>query len=168
MNSYQELWWTQAQSDCAVLALFRRQGLAPCHQLHYLQMVTEKLGRAYFWRSDAPPPTSHAGFVQFIRFLGGVRKADRQQVADAFSFARFEDFQNWARAVLPLAYALERLAPALAQDGPNPEYPWPRTAPEFVPATFTFDVWTQLTATGRGRQFLRIIESAVDKFPVYA
>ncbi len=167
MNSYQELWWRQAQSDRAVLALLRRQGAATCHQLHYLQMVTEKIGKAYFWRSGAPPPRRHAGFVQFLRFLGGVRASERGQIAEIFSFRRFEDFQNWVRAVLPLAYALERLAPALAQDGPNPEYPWPQTAPRFAPATFEFEVWSQLTNTGRGRQLIQIIDVAVEKFPVY-
>ena len=168
MNDYQELWWRQARSDHTVLVLLRRHDAAPCHQLHYLQMVTEKLGKAYFWRSGNPPPRSHAGFVQCLRFLGGVRQSERQQIADAFAFRRFEDFQNWIRAVLPLGYALERLAPALAQDGSNPEYPWPQNAPEYVPATFEFDIWRELTGTGRGRQFMQVIEFAVNKFPVYS
>jgi len=131
-------------------------------------MVTEKLGKAYFWRSGNPPPRSHAGFVQYLRFLGGVRQSDRQQVADAFAFGRFEDFQNWVRAILPLAYELQRLAPALAQDGPNPEYPWPQEAPQCAPVTFEFDIWSKLTDTGRGRQLLRVIEFAVDQFPAYS
>jgi hypothetical protein len=38
MNSYQELWWRQAQSDQNVLVSLRRNGAAACHQLHYLQM----------------------------------------------------------------------------------------------------------------------------------
>ena len=167
MNSYQERWWRQARSDHAALVLLRRHGAAPCHQLHYLQLVTEKLGKAYFWRSGTPPPRSHAGFVQFMRFLGGVRQSERQQIADAFAFARFEDLQNWIRGVLPLAYALERLAPALAQDGPNPEYPWPADAPQHVPATYNFDVWNRLTDTGAGRQLMHVIRLAVERFPVY-
>lgn len=167
MNGYQALWWQQARSDQAVFHLLRRQGAAPCHQLHYLQMVTEKLGKAYFWRSGTPPPTSHAGFVQFMRFMGSAQASERQHIADVFGFSRFPDFQNWVRTILPLAYALERLAPALAHDGPNPEYPWPRTAPQYAPATFEFDAWKQLTETGRGRQLMRIIDVAVDKFPVY-
>ena len=137
MNGYQTLWWEQARSDHAVLVLLRQQGAAACHQLHYLQMVTEKLGKAYFWRSRTAPATkSHAGFVAFMRFLGSVRVTERQQITNVFAFKRFEDFQNWIRAVLPLAYQLERLAPALAKDGPNPEYPWP---PE-CPATCAGDV----------------------------
>jgi hypothetical protein len=62
---------------------------------------------------------------------------------------------------------LEQLAPALANDGPNPEYPWPQNAPKYVPATFEFDVWRQLTETGRGRQLVQVIKAAVEQFPVY-
>jgi hypothetical protein len=130
-------------------------------------MVTEKLGKAYFWRSGKPYDKIHAAFVKFLRFLGGVRASERQQIANVFEFARFEDLQNWIRAILPLAYQLERLAPTLAQDGPNPEYPWPHIAPKHAPATFDFDIWAQLTRTGRGRQLMQIIDVAVKKFPSY-
>ncbi len=167
MNNYQQCWWEQARSDHAALVVLRRHGAAPCHQLHYLQMVTEKLGKAYFWRSSAPPKKSHAGFGLFMRLLLQVPQARRQQIAEIFAFRRFEDFQTWTRTVLPLVYELERLAPALAYDGPNPEYPWPQNAPQYIPATFDFDVWQQLTGTGRGRQLVQVIKAAVDKFPVY-
>ena len=168
MNGYQRLWWQQAQSDHAVLVLLRQRSAAPCHQLHYLQMVTEKLAKAYIWRSgNKPPPRSHIGFAAFLRRLGDVGASERQQIAGVLGFARFKDFQNWIPAVMPLAHQLENLAPTLAQDGPNPEYPWPHTAPKHAPATFKFDVWTQLTGTGRGRQLIRIIDVAVDKFPAY-
>ena len=50
MNPYQRVWWQQVQSDYSVLLLLRREGAAPCRQLHYLQMVTEKLAKAYLWR----------------------------------------------------------------------------------------------------------------------
>jgi hypothetical protein len=46
MNGCQDLWWQQARSDHAILLLLRRYGVAPCHQLHYLQMVTEKIAKA--------------------------------------------------------------------------------------------------------------------------
>jgi hypothetical protein len=168
MNRFQEAWWQQARSDHDVFVTLRRQGAAACHQLHYLQMVTEKLSKAYFWRSGKPPPMSHAGFAQFMRFLGGVRQAERQQIAEVFAFSRFEDFQRWVRTVLPLAYELERLAPDLAQDGPNPEYPWPQLAPTFFPAGFQFEIWRQLVTTGRGRQLIQVIRYAVERFPIFA
>jgi hypothetical protein len=168
MNEYQDLWWQQARSDHTDLLLLRRRSAAPCHQLHYLQMVTEKLSKAYFWRSGTPPSKSHARFVKFLRALGGCSSSERPKIASALGFGRFEGFQSWTYKIQPLAYALESLAPALAQDnGPNPEYPWPRTAPRFVPATFKFDVWEQLTESGRGRQLLQVIDLAVNRFSAY-
>lgn len=168
MNKHQELWWKQAQSDHSVFALLRESGVAPCHLLHYLQMVSEKLGKAYLWRSGAPPPQTHAGFVQFLRFLGGARNSERKRIAEIFEFNRFEDFQSWIRTALPTAYALERLAPALAQDGPNPEYPWPHNEPANIPATHDFGVWREVRDSSRGRRLLQVIEIAVAKFPQYA
>ncbi len=146
MNQYQELWWRQAQSDHDLFVLVRRQGAAECHRLHYLQMATEKIAKAYFWRSGSPPPKSHAGFVQFLRFLGQVKHAERERIAELFSFNRFADFQSWIHAILPIAYELERLTPDLAKEGPNPEYPWPHEQPEHAPADFSFAVWATLTS----------------------
>ena len=45
MNEYQEIWWQQAKSDHSVFVLLRGQGVPPCHSLHYLQMVTEKIAK---------------------------------------------------------------------------------------------------------------------------
>jgi len=166
MNEYQKLWWQQAQSDHATFLIIRRQGVQ-CHTLHSLQMVTEKIAKAYFWRSGSPPPRSHAGFVQFLRFLGQTRQKNQDRIANLFTFTRFTDFQNWIRTVLPLAYELERLAPALANNGPNPEYPWPHAHPQFAPVNYNFDAWTSLTS-GQGRDLMRIIQIAVNRFPEYA
>jgi len=130
-------------------------------------MVTEKVAKAYFWRSGTPPPRSHAGFVQFLRFLGHVRRDDRERVANLFSFRRFEDFQAWIRSALPIAYALERLAPDLANDGPNPEYPWPHAEPVDAPVNHNFAVWESLTSA-QGRNLMRVIQIAVTRFPEYA
>lgn len=167
MNSYQEAWWRQARSDHDAFVLIRGQGLPPCHSLHFLQMVTEKIAKAYFWRSGSPPPQSHAGFVQFLRFLGQTRHSDQDRIANLFTFKRFADFQKWIRAVLPMAYELERLAPALANNGPNPEYPWPHAQPQFAPVDHDFSIWPSL-ASGQGRDLMRIIRIAVKRFPEYA
>ncbi len=166
MNSYQEVWWQQAQSDHEAFVRIRGLGVSPCHSLHYLQMVTEKIAKAYFWRSGSPPPQSHAGFVQFLRFLGQIRPAERARMADLFTFKRFTDFQGWIHTVLPMAYELERLAPALAQNGPNPEYPWPHRLPQFAPANFNFAIW-QWLESGQGRDLMRVVRIAVNRFPEY-
>jgi hypothetical protein len=167
MNQYQARWWEQAKSDHAVFLLLRRHGAAQCHQLHFLQMLTEKLAKAYFWRRGSSPPKKHAGFVQFLRFLGHVTPCHRERIANLFSFARFDDLQNWMNAALPIAYELERLAPALANDGPNPEYPWPHDQPATAPASHEFAIWPRLTG-GRGRDLMRVVQIAIDHFPKYA
>ena len=168
VNNYQRLWWEQARSDHSVLLLLRRQGGAPCHQLHYLQMVTEKLGKAYFWRSNQPPPTSHISFVRFLQALDDQPKPKLTQIAKSLGFGDARGFENWIPTITPLAYELERLAPALAgKNGPNPEYPWPQAAPIAAPVSYEFGVWTRLTATGRGRKLLKVIDAAILEFPNY-
>ncbi len=168
MNNYQHCWWQQARSDHAAWLLLRRHGADPCHQLHYLQMITEKLSKAYLWRSGTPPKKSHVGFGLLMRLLLQVPQSQRQRLAGIFGFGRFKDFENWTREALPLVYAVEQLAPDLAGDGPNPEYPWPHADPQYVPATFNFNVWEQLTETGRGRQLTQVVKTAVVQFPAYA
>jgi hypothetical protein len=132
-------------------------------------MVTEKLGKAYFWRTGSAPAKSHAYFVRFLRALASRAGRDRQKIAESFGFRRADDFENWIPTVTPLAYDLERLSPDLAGDnGPNSEYPWPRLAPACAPASFDFDVWKQLTETGRGKQLIRVIDAAISEFPKFA
>lgn len=64
MNRFQRVWWVQAKSDHEMFVVCRSNGLPRCHSLHFLQMATEKLAKAYFWRSGNPPPKSHSGFVK--------------------------------------------------------------------------------------------------------
>jgi hypothetical protein len=168
MNSYQELWWRQARSDYEMFSLCRSNGVPPCHALHYLQMSTEKLNKAYRWRSGDAPPRSHAGLVYLLRFLGQARTPDQDRIAGVFAFKRYVDFQNWIRVVMPIAYELERLAPALAAGGPNPEYPWPPDRPTTAPADYAFPVWTSLSSTGAGRDLMRMIHTSMIRFPEYA
>jgi hypothetical protein len=166
MNVYQELWWKQCQADYAVYELLRREGSAPCHQLHYLQMVTEKIAKAHLWQSGSSPPKSHVGFHHFIRYLS-FKKRDSERIARIFYFARFEDFRSWIRTTLPIAYSLERIAPDLAMNGPNPEYPWPHEQPAAAPIQHDFVEWSELISA-RGRNLLGFIETAVRRFPEYA
>lgn len=168
MNMAQRLWWTQAKSDLTAFDLLAREGADSCCVLHYLQMITEKISKAYLWSSNVPPPFSHKAFVQFLRLLTQVHDAeDRKRIAEIFQFGRFDDFQTWIRAVSPLAYEIERLAPAVAGGGPNPEYPWPHDDPQFAPATFPFDLQRAIK-NHQGRQLLEFIRTAVNRFPEYA
>ena len=167
MNHYQKLWWEQSACDHQAFEDMRGRGGNQCHLLQFLQMATEKIAKAYFWRSGSPPPRSHAGFVQFLRFLGQVRQRDRERIAILFTFRRFDDFQSWIHSVLEIAYALERVTPDLANNGPNPEFPWPHAAPQFTPAAHDFEVWSKLKS-GSGRNLMRVIKIAIQQFPQYA
>lgn len=168
MNEYQRLWFEQTSSDHSILIMLRKQGAAPCHQLHYLQMVTEKLGKAYFWRTGSPPRKSHISFVRFLQTLDDRPRREVDRVAKLLGFSKAVSLEAWIKTISPLAHELERLAPGLAGDhGANPEYPWPRTAPTYAPVSFTFGIWTVLVDTTRGRKFLRVVDTAVKEFPNY-
>jgi hypothetical protein len=168
MNRYQQVWWEQTCADHGILRVLRKRGASPCHQLHYLQMVTEKLGKAYFWRAGRPPRKTHASFVRFLQALDDRPTTDVQRIATLLGFGRPDDLERWIPTITPLAYDLERLAPDLAGfDSANAEYPWPHAAPTHAPASYSFPVWANLTETGRGRQLLRVIDAAVLRFPDY-
>lgn len=167
MNQSQRLWWEQVRSDYQILLLLGERGAPACHQLHYLQMITEKLGKAYSWRTGVPPSKSHASFVRFFQTLDNRKRADRDRIAQLLGFKSAAQFETWIASIAPLAHAIEQLAPALAGDnGPNPEYPWPRSAPTHAPVSYDFPVWVQLK--GSGRQLLKVIGTAIQQFPNYA
>ena len=168
MNEAQKLWWEQAKSDHAAFVFLRRGGVHECHVLHYLQMASEKISKAYLWRSGTPPPRSHVGLMRFLRALLGRRGAESNRIARLFEFGRSRDMSVWVTQVGPLAYALQNLAPAEANDGPNPEYPWPHEIPRHCPAAHSFELWTQLRDHTQGRNLLRFIERAIGRFGEYA
>lgn len=169
MNAEQELWWQQAQSDYEIFTLMRKQGVADCHKLHYLQMATEKLAKAYLWKTGNAPPKSHVGFVKFLRMIGSARSSERERIAQIFCFGNYNAMQSWIRtSISPIAYELERITPDLANDGPNPEYPWPHAQPERTPVTFEFSIWKTLRDHSKGRELLNFINAAIKHFPDYA
>lgn len=166
MNPVQELWWRQSKSDLQTFELLNRHQADPCHLLHYLQMGTEKIAKAYFGEVDGPR-FGHAVFVSFLRSLASLRGASQRAVIEALEFRSPNAFTAWLHGAYPLAYELERLAPALAGDGPNPEYPWPRGRPVACPCDFRFPIWDRVSETATGRQFLLMLERLVDRLDRY-
>jgi hypothetical protein len=67
LNVPEQLSLDQAQSDYASCRHLSRRNV--CHRLHYLQMCTGKLAKAYFWRSGVTPGFSHYKFVPLLRAL---------------------------------------------------------------------------------------------------
>lgn len=152
MTEYQRLFLVQARTDFAVFELFRKDsGLPACHALHYLQMATEMLGKAYNW-THGRPKTTHRAFVSFLNSLTTNRQAQKRLGFEG----KNENWKHLIRKSVPLAERVEDLAPALCRDGPNPEYPWPLNAPQNAPAEHTFGIWKELQDTAAGRRFLSL------------
>ena len=155
MTEYQRLFLVQGRTDLAVFELLRgRADLPHCHALHYLQMATEMLGKAHAWR-NGPKTTTHRAFVSFLRSLSTNRHAQ----ARLGHQGRNEQWEQLIRASVPLAQRVEDLAPALANDAENPEYPWPKAGPRHAPAEYAFGIWKDLQATPAGRKFLQLTKS---------
>lgn len=151
MTEFQRLFLVQARTDFAVFELLRSQpGLPACHSLHYLQMATELLGKAHAWK-HGPKSNTHRAFVAFLRSLSTNRHA---QAILGFQ-GKNESWKHLIRHSVPLAERIEDLAPSLSPDAPNPEYPWPRAAPQCAPAEHPFEIWEEIQSTAAGRQFLK-------------
>ena len=170
MNDAQRLWWRQSQSDLALFNQLRgpNVGAHECHLLHYLQMATEKLSKAYLWRSGHPPPKSHTGFVRFLKALLDRPSTELDRIALTLGYKHRNDLDIWVRNVRPLAYALQNIAPAEALNGQNPEYPWPHDAPTHCPADHSFPLWNELSNTGQGRKLVNFIAKAIQHFDQFA
>lgn len=155
MTKEQRLFLVQARSNYAVFDALRKDDTLPrCHALYSLQIATELLGKAYGWRNGPIKPT-HRALVPFLLSLSANPKAQRQL---GFS-GQNANWKHLLRKSFPLASEIERLAPALAGDGPNAEYPWPRfpNNPTDAPVEFAFPLWAELTETAHGRQFLKLL-----------
>jgi hypothetical protein len=99
-------------------------------------MATEKLGKALLVSGDTKLEEitrSHAAFVKFMRIVSNNRN-----IHSKLGMTKTQLRTQFNR-LLPIAYQIEILAPALAQSGPNPEYPWPGMSGRiFVPSEFSF------------------------------
>lgn len=73
--------------------------------------------------------------------------------------------QAYMQGILPLADEIERLAPALARDGANAEYPWedPITGDVYTPAAYNFPVVQNLSRRN-GYKLLKLIELLLEQF----
>jgi hypothetical protein len=152
MNEQQRLWLVQARSDYRMFNELRHHSVPICHILHYLQMSAEKLAKAYFWRTGNPR-ISHAVLLKFFR---AIKSNDR--VRAAFRCGQRDAWKAMIDGISQVAFTVERLAPDLSGDGPNPEYPWPPALPTMAPAEFTFPLWTGPGADAPMRKFLQFLD----------
>ncbi len=158
--TWQDAYLAQAKADYQVFELLLSQEIAACHWLHYLQMCTEKLGKAVALaggQSYSQVRYSHKSFAQFLRTVA------RNHAIPEHLKMTSKALRASVGGVLPVAYAIERLAPALAQDGPNPEYPWETSGGTVVaPAEYDFSVAADIRKP-QGRKLLTFVRVAMNR-----
>jgi hypothetical protein len=153
----------QARSDWGVHRLLAgRKDVVACHELHYLQMVCEKLSKAYRLRDTRSPVgelvSKHTGFAKFVGpFFAAVLKGEYR--------GREAQLQGLIGRARTLAREIEKLAPATdrAAAPENAEYPWERDDRIVAPCQHRFASLELLREPG-GRAFLNLIERALDGF----
>jgi hypothetical protein len=135
--SWRSAFLAQARSDNAVRKLLNRERVEYAHQLHYLQMVAEKLAKGFMTPESAadPPDFSHGAIVRFLQILKGRPEMRRQ-----LGYADRATFRSFINSLLPFVESVERLAPSHAgKTQPNPEYPWQPTPADEVVVPCEFD-----------------------------
>ena len=136
--SWRSAFLLQARSDYDTREILNTQRVEYCHQLHYLQMASEKLAKGFLTpvASTEPPKMTHAAFVRCLQVIKG-----RPDIRRALNFSSTQTFSQFVDSLLPLAEQVQRLAPSYAGiRGPNPEYPWQAATHGAVTAPAEFDL----------------------------
>lgn len=154
----------QGGSDFATYQLLSSvPGVPICHPLHYLQMASEKVAKAYRFRDTETAEdrltTEHVAFSRFIQsYLGSPEIKQRYAGKD-------EQLREIIKVARKLAREIEKLAPAVDREASpaNAEYPWLDDGRVVVPCDFTYPNLTLLMEPG-GRTFLRLLEMSIADF----
>ena len=91
----------QAKSDYNVLKTLQLKGVEYSHQLHYVQMVTEKLAkgiRTSISSSATPPEMTHTAFVKMLRLIKG-----RPEVRKRLGYEKNSVFANFIDGALTIS-----------------------------------------------------------------
>jgi hypothetical protein len=156
-NAYLE----QARSDWNTREVVSENGCAACHELHYLQMATEKLGKAALLRGGNPLDSvtnTHKAFVSFLRVAS--RSPSLRQTLGFNA----RQLQAYVKGIEPIAERIERLVPTLSREGPNAEYPWETPRKEVIaPVSHAFSIMGDLRRP-QGRKLLKLVSVILDGF----
>ena len=141
-RAFAEAFIVQARSDWRVYRILAERNEVPsCHRLHYLQMVCEKLAKAYRLRDTKSPiddlVSKHSGFSKFVGpFFTALKDEYR---------GKDEQLRGLIQRARTLAREIEKLAPAIDRSA----------SPENA---------VQLLTQPGGRAFLNLVERALDDF----
>ncbi len=137
-HDWRSAFLTQARSDYRVYQrLLELANIEQCHRLHYLQMATEKLAKAFLTDGTRMPRTVHSAFVRFLQL------AKQKQNARVRKTLRMPSgqFRAFLDGLLTTGQAIEHLVPEGSGQRINVEYPW--QGPDHtvsVPAESTFEL----------------------------
>jgi len=119
-RSWQRAFLKQALHEWAAYQKTLLPSWSACDRLHYLQMATEKLGKALLIGGNTSLErllSSHSAFVKFLHVA-----SNNHNLPAKLGLTKAQ-VKAYIRDFLPIAHEIEILAPTLAQGGPNPEYP---------------------------------------------
>jgi hypothetical protein len=158
---WSETFLAQAKSEWQVYEHLKRTSFPECHALHYLQMATEKLAKAYLLAGRSTIESVRLTHRAFLRFL---QLASRNDVLREETGMTAKQLRMHVQKLLPLAYEIENLAPAVAGYGPNSEYPWASSDGVcHAPATHRFAVSSVLDGP-RGVQLMKFLRMVLTRF----
>jgi hypothetical protein len=135
--TWQQAFMTQARDDYKMFVHLNKLPSAQCQQLHYLQMATEKLAKAFLCApNNTPPKTTHVALTKFLKLLKSQPDIRRELGYDKSHAA----FIAYIDGLIPFADLIENLAPeGKTLDKPNPEYPWKEHTGEVIaPVDFKY------------------------------
>jgi hypothetical protein len=162
--SRRDAFLAQARSDLTAYdALCTLKSVSPCHQLHYLQMLTEKISRAA--RMAAGVSNAHeASHKAFSKLTAILERSDFAAKRLGMDKASYRHFVKRAHG---LAREIEELAPAIGT-GPNVEYPWEGRDGDgaiiwHVPADYPFPVYLRLRQAD-GVTLLKLVRILIENF----
>jgi len=160
---WSEVFLAQAKSDWRVYEHLRQTPLPEGHALHYLQMATEKLAKAYLLADLSESQSirlTHRALTRFLKLCARIQGLQGEMGMTP------GQFRAHIQQLLPLAFEIEKLAPDLALGGPNPEYPWEMPKGTFhVPADHKFAV-SALLNDSHGHKLIKLVRTALEKFYV--
>jgi hypothetical protein len=118
--TWREAYLKQAWSDFKIYQHLNANEQAFCHQLHYLQMTTEKLAKGFQCPiAGGPYHKTHVVFVDFLQRL----KKQPSLYYSRMQFKSMNQFTSHIQSLMPIAGLIENLVPG-NYNKMNPEYPW--------------------------------------------
>jgi hypothetical protein len=118
--NWKEAFLRQAFSDFEVHEELARLQLPSCHELLYLQMAVEKLGKYYLAPHDGTKPKlTHKSIVKGLKIT--ANNADTRQ---KLGYPSHKDYQQKLKRINSVAQWLEDLYPTSDDNAPNAKYPW--------------------------------------------